>query len=150
MGQEPISCFCSVKQLDVQVHPLDMTLWYVAARDLPTMQPFMQSANQGVAMGPIFGVLPGRGSKPNPRPSLRSSCPGFWADLIASQNIEDDKSDITPFTSYGVIFVCVCVIVLSRTYSTVRISICFPHASKTGMLMYVKGNHKIPFFNLLH
>ncbi len=26
MGQEPISCFCSARRLDVQVHPMDMML----------------------------------------------------------------------------------------------------------------------------
>ena len=45
MGQEPTSCFCSVRQLDVQVHPLDMTL--VCRRDLPPIQPLMLSAKQG-------------------------------------------------------------------------------------------------------
>ena len=43
IGQEPISCFCSVRQPDVQVHPLDMMLVW----DLPPIQPLMLSAKQG-------------------------------------------------------------------------------------------------------
>ncbi len=44
MGQEPISCFCGVRQLDVHVHPLDMTP--VCRRELLPIQPLMLFARQ--------------------------------------------------------------------------------------------------------
>ena len=43
IGHEPISCFCIVRQLDVQVHALDMMHKH---KDLPPIQPLMLSAKQ--------------------------------------------------------------------------------------------------------
>ncbi len=45
MDQEPISCCLGMRQLDVQVHHLDMML--VHRRDLPSIQPLLLGAKQG-------------------------------------------------------------------------------------------------------
>ena len=45
IGQEPIFCIRSMRQLSVQVHPLDMTL--VCRRALPPIQPLLLSVKQG-------------------------------------------------------------------------------------------------------
>ena len=69
MGQEPISCFCSVRQLDVQVHPLDMML--VCDRELPPIQPLMLPSRD---TGDYFSeplVWPAWGWNPQPL-SLRA------------------------------------------------------------------------------
>ena len=68
IGQEPISCFCSVRQLDVQVHPLDMTL--VCRRDLPpnpTLEAESQAARHRVPFIRFFG---------NTRPGFEPRPPG--------------------------------------------------------------------------
>ena len=71
MGQEPISCFCSVRQLDVQVHPLDMTL--VCRRDLPPIQPLMLSLKQGGTGSHFFRIFGMTRPGFEPRsPSLRA------------------------------------------------------------------------------
>ncbi len=45
IGQEPISCFYSMRQLDVSAHPLDVMV--VCRRVLPSIQPLMLRAKKG-------------------------------------------------------------------------------------------------------
>ena len=57
LGLEPISCFCSMRQLDVQVHPLDMTP--VRRKDFPrksTLDTECQAGRLWVPFLTAFGM----------------------------------------------------------------------------------------------
>ena len=80
IGQEPISCFCSIRQLDVQVHLLAMTL--VCRRELAPIQPLMLSFKQGGTGSHLLESLVWRdpGLNPGLLVSGQTLKPlGYWA-----------------------------------------------------------------------